>query len=59
MKKPKTKQGYGQNLHMIEGVFGDVPVPQITRPVLEKFYNKMHKRTPSSRCRVARDYARH
>lgn len=45
-KRHKTRQGYDQNMAIIERVFGDVPVPQITRPVLEKFYNKMHKRTP-------------
>jgi Phage integrase family len=42
----KTRQGYDQNLRIIERHFGDVPVKHVTRPVLEKFYNKMHKRTP-------------
>jgi hypothetical protein len=42
----KTRQGYDQNLRIIERHFGDVAVKHVTRPVLEKYYNKMHKRTP-------------
>jgi integrase len=45
-KRPKTRQGYDQNMGIIERVFGDVPVASITRPALNVFYNKMHKRTP-------------
>ncbi len=45
-KQPKTRQGYDQNMAIIERVFGDVPAASMTRPALNVFYNKMHKRTP-------------
>jgi integrase len=45
-KRKKTREGYTQCMNIIEEHFGDAPITVIGRAVLEKFYNKMHKRTP-------------
>jgi integrase len=45
-KRKKTRQGYDQNMAIIERVLGDVPAASVTRPALNVFYNEMHKRTP-------------
>lgn len=45
-KKAKTRSGYDQLLGVIGKKFGDAPIRALTRKVLERWYNKLRRRTP-------------
>lgn len=44
--RPKTREGYDQLMGVIGAKFGDAPIRALTRPVLEKWYNRLYQRTP-------------
>jgi hypothetical protein len=43
---PKTRRQYDQLMGVIGGKFGDAPIASLTRPVLERWYNKLQAATP-------------